>query len=63
MMQNGLWSIELGLLACSLLAALIFRWAFRHLPSECWQIAVAIPARSRMVGDTGPTWPAVNITF
>jgi hypothetical protein len=63
MMQNGLWSIELGLLACSLLAAWIFRWAFRHLPSECWQIAVAIPARSRVVGDTGPTWPAVNITF
>ncbi len=63
MMQNGLWSIELGLLTCCLLAAWIFRWAFRHLPSECWQIAVAVPARSRVVGDTGPTWPAVNITF
>jgi hypothetical protein len=63
MMQSSLWSIELGLLVCSLLAAWIFRWAFRHLPSECWQIAVAIPARSRAAGDTGPTWPAVNITF
>jgi hypothetical protein len=57
------FSIELGLFACCLLAAWIFRWAFRHLPGECWQIAVAIPARVRAIGDSDATWPAVNITF
>jgi hypothetical protein len=57
------FSIELGLFACSVLAAWIFRWAFRHLPSECWQIAVAIPARKQAASDSDATWPAVNITF
>lgn len=56
-------SIEWGLLICSVIAWWVFRWAFRHLPNECWQIAVAIPARKRADGDNGSTWPAVNITF
>ncbi len=54
-------SIELGLLLLGLLVWPVFRWGFRHLPGEGWQIAWVIPARQPQ-GD-GLSWPAVNITF
>lgn len=53
--------IEAGLLLLCLIAWPIFRWGFRHLPGEGWQIAWVIPARNP-AGD-GLSWPAVNITF
>jgi hypothetical protein len=53
--------IEAGLLLLCLIAWPIFRWGFRHLPGEGWQIAWVIPAR-HPAGD-GLSWPAVNITF
>ncbi|MCX8097611.1 MAG: hypothetical protein N3F11_01115 [Casimicrobiaceae bacterium] len=54
-------SIEAGLALLCLLVWPVFRWGFRHLPGEGWQIAWVIPAR-RPEGD-GRRWPAVNITF
>ncbi len=53
--------IEVGLLLLCLIAWPIFRWGFRNLPGEGWQIAWVIPARNPS-GD-GLSWPAVNITF
>ncbi len=54
-------TIEAVLAFCAILAALVFRWAFRRLPEEGWQIAFAIPLRTR--SEDGITWSAINITF
>jgi Prolipoprotein diacylglyceryl transferase len=59
--MNDILSIEFGIVLLALFAITIFRWGFRHLPGEGWQIALAIPART--AGVDGNTWPAVNITF
>jgi Prolipoprotein diacylglyceryl transferase len=58
---NDLLTIEFGLALLALFAVAVFRWGFRHLPGEGWQIALAVPARTP--GIDGTTWPAVNITF
>jgi len=54
-------TIEAGLAVLAVVAFFIFRWGFRHLPGEGWQIAWVIPARD--AGTDGIGWPAVNITF
>jgi hypothetical protein len=54
-------TIETTLALLGALGILVFRWAFRHLPEEGWQIAFAIPLRTR--SEDGNTWSAVNITF
>jgi Prolipoprotein diacylglyceryl transferase len=59
--MNDFFTIELGLILLASLGALVFRWGFRHLPSEAWQIALAVPARTNSA--QGRFWPAINFTF
>jgi prolipoprotein diacylglyceryltransferase len=50
-------AIVIGILALGL--ALLFAWAFRHLPRERWQILAALP-RER---EPGGGWRGVNLTY
>lgn len=54
-------TIEFGILLLGLAAFVVFRWGFRTLPHEAWQVAIAIPARVN--GADGRFWPAINFTF
>jgi Prolipoprotein diacylglyceryl transferase len=58
--MNDIFTIELGVLVLASLAVVVFRWGFRNLTSEGWQIALAVPARVN--GADGRFWPAVNFT-
>lgn len=59
--MTELLTIEFGLLMLGLAAFIVFRWGFRTLPHEAWQIAIAVPARIN--GTDGRIWPAINFTF
>jgi hypothetical protein len=59
--MSDLFTIEFGILLSALCATLIFRWGFRNLPGEGWQIALAVPARGTAA--EGRFWPAINFTF
>jgi prolipoprotein diacylglyceryltransferase len=59
--MNDIFSIEFGIVLLALIAITVFRWGFRHLPGEGWQIALAVPERT--AGIDGNVWPAVNFTF
>jgi prolipoprotein diacylglyceryltransferase len=50
-------AITIGILALAL--AILFAWAFRHLPRERWQILAALP-RER---EPGGGWHGVNLTY
>lgn len=58
--MNDLFTIELGVFLLAAFAVLVFRWGFRNLTDEGWQIALAVPARTN--SQEGRFWPAVNFT-
>lgn len=39
--------------------AVLFAWAFRHLPQERWQMLAAMPGRPQADG----TWTGINLTY
>ncbi len=55
------FTIESGLILLSLFGAFVFRWGFRNLPGEGWQVALAVPARTSSA--EGRFWSAINFTF
>lgn len=54
------FTIEFGLVVIVVIAAIVFRWGFKNLPRQAWQIAVAVP--SRHSDDLQSVLPAVNLT-
>lgn len=50
---------ELFLLFLALVMGLLFRWAFRALPHERWQIMAALPVAKTESGE----WRGVNLTY
>jgi hypothetical protein len=58
--MDALLIIESGIALIALAGIIVFRWGFRHLTGEEWQIALAIPARIN--GADGRFWPAINFT-
>lgn len=58
--MNEWFTIEISVLLLAAMGYFVFRWGFRNLRSEGWQIAMAIPARTN--GAEGRFWPAVNFT-
>lgn len=50
---------DLFLLACALLAAVCFRFLFRHLPQERWQFVASLPLKK----NTDGSWKGLNLTF
>jgi prolipoprotein diacylglyceryltransferase len=50
-------AVVIGVLALGL--AILFAWAFRHLPREQWQILAALPR----VHEPGGGWRGVNLTY
>jgi hypothetical protein len=59
--MESLFTIELGIALIALAGFALFRWGFRNLTGEEWQIAFAIPAR--ISGSERQIWPAINFTF
>ena len=50
---------ELFVTVCGLFTALLFVWAFRHLPREKWQFVAAIPTCK----EAGNCWRGINLTY
>jgi hypothetical protein len=50
---------ELFVSGCGLLTAVVFYWAFRHLPRERWQFVAAIPT----IKSADNCWQGFNLTF
>ena len=50
---------ELFIALLGLLMLFLFRWAFRHLPNEKWQILAVIPCRKTDV----KRWQGLNLTY
>jgi hypothetical protein len=50
-------AVVIGVLTLGL--AILFAWAFRHLPRERWQILAAFPREREPNGD----WRGVNLTY
>jgi hypothetical protein len=61
MLMNELFTIELGIVLLAFLGISIFRWAFKTLTREGWQIALAVPLRTS--SQMNRFWPAINFTF
>jgi hypothetical protein len=58
--MNDVLTIEFGIALLLGAGLVLFRWGFRNLPKEGWQIALAVPARTN--GAEGRYWPAINFT-
>ncbi|MED5239329.1 MAG: prolipoprotein diacylglyceryl transferase family protein [Pseudomonadota bacterium] len=50
---------DLFLLACAVVAAICFRFLFRHLPQERWQFVASLPLKKNPDG----SWRGLNLTF
>jgi hypothetical protein len=50
---------ELFVAVCGLLTAVLFRWAFRHLPQEKWQFVASIPKCK----GSDDCWQGINLTY
>ena len=59
--MNEIFTIELGILLLAMFGFCVFRWGFRTLTREGWQIALAVPARTS--SQMNRYWPAINFTF
>jgi hypothetical protein len=50
---------ELFVISLGLLLAVLFRWGFKNLPKEKWQVLATVPR----VKDEGGAWTGINFTY